>query len=61
MHSEFLAGKHLGKCPLVRPRTRWEDNIKMALKDLDCEDGNRMELTQDCIQWWAVLLAVLNL
>jgi len=27
-----LAGKPVGKRPLIRPRHRWEDNIKMDLK-----------------------------
>jgi len=28
-------GKH-GKRPLVRPRLRWEDNIKMDLQEVGC-------------------------
>jgi hypothetical protein len=30
-----LAGKPEGKRPLGRPRRRWEDNIRMDLKELD--------------------------
>ena len=35
-----LVGKLEGKRPLGRPRRRWEDNIKMDLKDVGggCED-----------------------
>jgi len=38
-----LVGKPEGKRPLVRPRSRWEDNIKMDLRDMgwrgmDCID-----------------------
>ena len=29
-----LAGKREGKRPHVRPRHRWEDNIKMNLQDV---------------------------
>jgi hypothetical protein len=29
-----LVGKPEGKKPLGRPRRRWEDNIKMDLKDV---------------------------
>jgi hypothetical protein len=29
-----LVGKHEGKIPLGRPRHRWEDNIKMDLKEV---------------------------
>jgi hypothetical protein len=29
-----LAGKPEGKCPLGRPRRRWEDNIKINLREI---------------------------
>ena len=31
-----LVGKPEGKRPLVRPRHRWEDNIKMDLQEVRC-------------------------
>jgi len=31
-----LVGKPEGKRPLVRPRHRWEDNIKMDLQEVGC-------------------------
>jgi hypothetical protein len=31
-----LVGKPEGKTPLGRPRSRWEDNIKMDLKEVGC-------------------------
>jgi hypothetical protein len=31
-----LVGKSEGKRPLGRPRRRWEDNIKMDLKEVGC-------------------------
>jgi hypothetical protein len=31
-----LVGNPERKRPLGRPRRRWEDNIKMDLKELDC-------------------------
>jgi hypothetical protein len=34
-----LVGKLKGKIPLVRPRHRWEDGIKMDLKDGGGEGG----------------------
>jgi hypothetical protein len=34
---------------------------KMALRELDCEDGRWMELAQDRVQWRAFVLVVLNL
>jgi hypothetical protein len=30
----ILVGKSDGKRPLIRPRCRWEDNIKMDLQDV---------------------------
>jgi hypothetical protein len=32
-----LVGKPEGKRPLVRPRCKWEDNIKMHLKEMGFE------------------------
>ena len=34
---------------------------RMELREIGCEDGRWMELAQDCVQWWALVLAVLNL
>ena len=34
---------------------------KIDLIYIDYEDGRWMELAQDCVQWWALVLAVLNL
>jgi hypothetical protein len=31
-----LVGKPEGKSPLGRPRHRWEDNIKMDLREVGC-------------------------
>jgi hypothetical protein len=33
--------------PLVRRRSRWEDNIKMDLKEVVCGDMDCIELAQD--------------
>ena len=32
-----LVGKHEGKSPLGRPMRKWEDDIKMDLKEVGCE------------------------
>jgi hypothetical protein len=56
-----LVWKPVGKCPLVRLRRIWDDNIKMVLKKVGCEDEKCMELAEDCVQWQAVVIAVLNL
>ena len=50
-----------GKRPLGRPRRRWEDNIKMDIKEMECGGMDLIELVQDRDRWRAVLNAVINL
>ena len=40
-------GKPEGKGPLVRPRHRWEDNIKMYLQEVGCGGMDWIELAQE--------------
>ena len=56
----LTAYKPEGKRPLVRPRRRWEDNIKMDLQEVGggCEDW--MELAQDRDRWRALVSTVMN-
>ena len=49
-----------GKRPLGRPRRRWEDNIKMDLREVGGGDGDWMELAQDRDRWWALVGTVRN-
>ena len=37
---KILTGKPTGKIPLVRPRRRWEDNIRMNLKEIGINTRN---------------------
>jgi hypothetical protein len=39
------------KRPLGRPRRRWEDNIKMDLRDIGIDGANWIHLPQDRVQW----------
>jgi len=32
----------------------------MDLMEIDCEDGRWIELAEDHLHWWALVLAVLN-
>jgi hypothetical protein len=48
----ILAGKPVGKRLLVRPRRRWEDSIRMELREIGWEDVDWMHLAQDTDQWW---------
>jgi len=54
-----LVGKPEGKRPLERPRRRWEDNIKMNLREVG-GGGDWMELAQDRDIWWALVNTVMN-
>jgi hypothetical protein len=55
-----LVGKPEGRRPLGRPRRRWEDNIRMDLRELGC-GVDWMELAQDKDMWRALVSAVMNL
>ena len=44
---KILTGKPTEKRPLGRPRRRWEDNIRMDLKEIDINVGNWVDSTQD--------------
>jgi len=58
---EVLVGKPEGKRALVRPRLRWEDNIKMYLHEMGCEGMDLIDLAPDRDRWWAFVNAVMNL
>jgi hypothetical protein len=45
-----LVGRPEGKRPLGRPRRRWEDNIKMDLRETGIDGLNWIRLAQDRIQ-----------
>jgi hypothetical protein len=49
------------KRPLGRPRHRWEDNIKMDLRDIGIDGVNWIWLAQDRVQWQAFVNMVINL
>ena len=57
---KVLVGEPEGKRPLGRPRRRWEDNIKMVLKELGRGFGDWMGLAQDRDSWRALVSTVMN-
>jgi hypothetical protein len=57
----FSVGKPEGKRPLVGPRCRWEDNIKLDLRELGIDVANWIHLAQDRVQWRAFVKTVMNL
>ena len=43
----ILTGRHIGKRPSGRPRRRWEESIRMNLKDIVINTWNWVDLAQD--------------
>jgi hypothetical protein len=56
-----LEGKPEGKRPLERPRLRWEDEIKMDLRETGYGGVEWIHPAQDRDRWRAVVNAVMNL
>jgi hypothetical protein len=56
-----LVGRPEGKRPLGRPRRRWEDNIKMYLREIGVDGANWIRLAQYRVQWRAFVNTVMNL
>jgi hypothetical protein len=56
-----LVGKPEGKRPLGRPRRRWEDNIKLNLRETALDVANWIRLAHDRARWRAFVNTVMNL
>jgi hypothetical protein len=56
-----LVGRLEGKRPLGSPRRRWEDNIKLELREIGFDGANWILLAHDSVQWWAFVNTVINL
>jgi hypothetical protein len=56
-----LVGKPEGRSPLGRPRRRWEDNIKMDLREVGWEGADWIYQAQDRDRWRALVYTVMNL
>ena len=46
-------GRPEGKSSLKRLRRRWEDDIKMDLKEVSCDAGDWIDLAQRRVHWRA--------
>ena len=57
----ILTGTPTGKRPLGRPRCRWEDNIRMDLKEIGINTRNWVDSAQDRDYWRALVNAALKL
>jgi hypothetical protein len=58
---KVLVGSPEGKGPLGRPRRRWEDNIKMNLREIGIDGTNWIRLAQDRVQWRTLVNTEMNL
>jgi hypothetical protein len=56
-----LVGRPEWKKPLERPRRRWEDNIKLDLREIGIDEANWIQLARDRVQWRAFVNTVTNL
>jgi hypothetical protein len=57
----FLIGKPESKRSLGRLRRRWEDNIKMDLREIGIDVANWIQLAQHRVQWRDVVNTIMNL
>jgi hypothetical protein len=57
----LLVRKPEGKRPLVRPRCRWVDNIKMDIVEIGLGELDLICLAQDKYRWRALMNTVMNL
>jgi hypothetical protein len=57
----ILVGKPEGKRSLEKHKRRWEDNIKMDLKEIGWEGVDRIHLAQGKDQWLTLLKMVMKL
>jgi hypothetical protein len=57
----ILVGKREGKRPLGQPRHRWEDNIKMDLREIGWATIDCIHLVQDRDWCRALVNTVMNL
>jgi hypothetical protein len=55
---KVLVGKPKGKRQLGRPRRRWEDGIRLDLREIGLGNVDLIRLAQDRDRWRAVLSSV---
>ena len=60
MLPKLFTGKPAGRRPLGRPRRRWEDNIRMDIKEIGISTRNWVDSAQDRNYWRALINTALN-
>jgi hypothetical protein len=58
---KMMVGNPEGKTLLGRPRRRWEENIKIYLRQIEFGGMDWIHIAQDRDQWRAVVDMVMNL
>jgi hypothetical protein len=58
---KVLVGKPEGKRRLGTPRRRWEDGVRMDLRETGLRGVDWIRLAEDRDQWRSVVSAVMNL
>jgi hypothetical protein len=58
---KILTGTSAGKRLLGSPRRRWEDNIRMDLKEIGINTRSLVDMAQGTDYWRALVNAALNL
>jgi hypothetical protein len=53
-------GKSEGKRPLVRPKRKWVDNIKMDLQEVGYEGIDWIDMSEDRDSWLSFVNSVMN-
>jgi hypothetical protein len=56
-----LVGRSEGKKPLGRPRCRWDDNIKIDIREIRIGGANWIWLAQNWVQWRPFVNTVMKL
>jgi hypothetical protein len=56
-----LVGRPGSNRPLGKPRRRWEDNIKMDLREIGMDGANWINVAPDKVQWRAFVNTEMNL
>jgi hypothetical protein len=56
-----LDGRPESKRPLERQRRRWEDNIKMDLREIGIDVANWIRLAEYRVRWQTFVNTVMNL
>ena len=56
-----FGGETLGRLPVGKARRRWEDKIKMVVREVEWRGMEWIELSQDWNRWQTVVNTVMNL